>query len=94
MRGYPLWPARVVSEEKRRGLYLFFFGTHDHQWVPVSRCHMYEEKESAIPDLARTSKYDKFKTALEEVQKYVGNIRSLFGQVCFPGGEGGEEREG
>ncbi len=81
VRGYPLWPAKVWNEDKKKGLMLSFFGTHDLTWVPPLRTRPYEDNEAGIPDLLRTSKHDKFKTALEEVQKYAQNIRSLFGQV-------------
>lgn len=77
VRGYPMWPAKVLSENKKRGLELCFFGTHDVTFVPPSRTFAFEEKEGTIPELVQTTKFEKLKTALEEVQKYVQNIRSL-----------------
>lgn len=77
VKGYPYWPARVVGHEASK-VFLWFFGTNDHQWLAASKTETYTSREKELAE--RTVTKDKrLENSLIDVQEYVTRIRKR----CF-----------
>ena len=40
-QGFPYWPAKAMKINKKKNVYVRFFGTHDSAWVPAKDCFLY-----------------------------------------------------
>jgi hypothetical protein len=60
MRGHPHWPAKVARSPKGQSrpqgkFWIFFYGTHEHAWLPAADLCTYEEnrRKFSLPKKVR-----------------------------------------
>eukprot|EP00050_Salpingoeca_kvevrii_P002123 m.187271 g.187271 ORF g.187271 m.187271 type:complete len:1462 (+) comp10543_c0_seq9:128-4513(+) len=71
VRGYPLWPAKVIKTGHGKA-YLLFFGTHEHAWVPFKLTSRFGDR-TVVPKAENSL----LATAIGEANKYTAHIRDV-----------------
>lgn len=75
VRGYPLWPAKLISETSDK-CDVRFFGQHDRSLVPKSCI-----QPLSGPPPTPTTKTQHWQVAMYELQKYRQNINAMLEQM-------------
>ncbi|CRK98616.1 CLUMA_CG012135, isoform A [Clunio marinus] len=86
LKGYPYWPAKVMSVDNRQQVDVRFFGAHDRAWVPAAHCMLISEKDpnktkgSTPTNAKNASKPQKgILDAMKEKDIYIENLREKYG---------------
>jgi len=63
VRGFRAWPAKVLEQDRGK-VHLYFFGTKEVSWLPVSKTQPWEEKEVELDEMRSNNKNIGFQNAL------------------------------
>eukprot|EP00037_Helgoeca_nana_P019925 m.196263 g.196263 ORF g.196263 m.196263 type:complete len:1521 (+) comp25055_c0_seq1:193-4755(+) len=90
VRGHPLWPARMMVPrgDKAKGQFnkaqLFFFGTHDLQWVGYKNVQSFVSVTDLSTIKCADAKRVKLQEAFDEASKYAENIQRICKEQGLP----------
>ncbi|KYB27503.1 MYND-type zinc finger-containing chromatin reader ZMYND8 isoform X1 [Tribolium castaneum] len=79
LKGFPYWPAKVMSINSAGMADVRFFGAHDKAWVSVKDCYLYSVKD---PNSGKQKRNDIIE-CVKELELYVDNLREIYGRVNF-----------
>lgn len=79
LKGFPYWPAKVMSINTSGMADVRFFGAHDRAWVGVKDCYLYSIKD---PNSGKQKRNDIIE-CVKELELYVDNLRLIYGRVNF-----------
>ncbi|XP_063914614.1 MYND-type zinc finger-containing chromatin reader ZMYND8 isoform X2 [Zophobas morio] len=79
LKGFPYWPAKVMSINSSGMADVRFFGAHDKAWVSVKDCYLYSVKD---PNSGKQKRNDIIE-CVKELELYVDNLREIYGRVNF-----------
>lgn len=79
LKGFPYWPAKVMSINTSGMSDVRFFGAHDRAWVSVKDCYLYSVKD---PNSGKQKRNDIIE-CVKELELYVDNLRQIYGRVNF-----------
>ncbi|RZC32983.1 protein kinase C-binding protein 1, partial [Asbolus verrucosus] len=79
LKGFPYWPAKVMSINSSGMADVRFFGAHDKAWVNVKECYLYSVKD---PNSGKQKRNDIIE-CVKELELYVDNLREIYGRVNF-----------
>lgn len=79
LKGFPYWPAKVMSVNSAGMADVRFFGAHDKAWVSVKDCYLYSVKD---PNSGKQKRNDIIE-CVKELELYVDNLREIYGRVHF-----------
>ncbi|XP_044268661.1 protein kinase C-binding protein 1 isoform X2 [Tribolium madens] len=79
LKGFPYWPAKVMSINSTGMADVRFFGAHDKAWVSVKDCYLYSIKD---PNSGKQKRNDIIE-CVKELELYVDNLRKIYGRVNF-----------
>lgn len=93
LKGYPYWPAKVMSVDALGRADVRFFGAHDRCNIPPSQVLLYSEKDpnktkgstSTPPTSKSSSKTQKtLSEAVIEATECIENLRDVYGFQYYP----------
>lgn len=79
LKGFPYWPAKVMSITTSGMADVRFFGAHDRAWVGVKDCYLYSVKD---PNSGKQKRNDIIE-CVKELELYVDSLRLIYGRVNF-----------
>lgn len=87
LKGYPYWPAKIMSINQQQSADVRFFGAHDRAWVPTTSCMLFCDKDpNKVKEsiVTKPSSQKGFSDAINEKDLYIENLRKLYGFVSAP----------
>ncbi|XP_037049728.1 protein kinase C-binding protein 1-like [Bradysia coprophila] len=82
LKGFPYWPAKVMTTNLQGMVDVRFFGDHDRAFVPIRECYLYS-KEHPNPITVKT-KRQSISHSVVEVDKYIQKLTAKFGSFNYP----------
>ena len=76
LKGFPFWPGKAMRVNSDEQVDVRFFGAHDRAWIPIKDVFLYSEE---APGSLKNKKKGNLEACVEEVEKYVKNIKERFG---------------
>uniref|UniRef100_A0A8D8CAC1 Protein kinase C-binding protein 1 n=1 Tax=Culex pipiens TaxID=7175 RepID=A0A8D8CAC1_CULPI len=79
LKGFPFWPAKLMSVNSNQLVDVRFFGDHDRAWVPIKECLLFCEKDPNTKMQRRTNMAE----CMREAETYIGKLKRKFGQFRY-----------
>ncbi|XP_055543640.1 MYND-type zinc finger-containing chromatin reader Zmynd8-like isoform X2 [Wyeomyia smithii] len=79
LKGFPFWPAKLMSVNSNQLVDVRFFGDHDRAWVPIKECYLFCEKDPNTKLQRRTNMAE----CMREAEQYIAKLKRKFGQFKY-----------
>ncbi|XP_055607214.1 MYND-type zinc finger-containing chromatin reader Zmynd8 isoform X2 [Uranotaenia lowii] len=79
LKGFPYWPAKVMTINSNQLVDVRFFGDHDRAWVPVKDCFLFCVDDPNTKNQRRTNMAE----CMREADSYIAKLRKKFGQFQY-----------
>ncbi|XP_055640789.1 MYND-type zinc finger-containing chromatin reader Zmynd8 isoform X2 [Toxorhynchites rutilus septentrionalis] len=79
LKGFPFWPAKLMSVNNNQLADVRFFGDHDRAWVPIKECFLFCEKDPNTKLQRRSNMAE----CMREAEAYISKIKKKFGQFHY-----------
>ncbi|XP_053694903.1 protein kinase C-binding protein 1-like isoform X2 [Sabethes cyaneus] len=79
LKGFPFWPAKLMSVNTNQLVDVRFFGDHDRAWVPIKECYLFCEKDPNTKLQRRTNMAE----CMREAEQYIAKLKRKFGQFKY-----------
>ncbi|XP_058445946.1 MYND-type zinc finger-containing chromatin reader Zmynd8 isoform X2 [Malaya genurostris] len=79
LKGFPFWPAKLMSVNNNQLVDVRFFGDHDRAWVPIKECFLFCEKDPNTKLQRRSTMAE----CMLEADTYIAKLRKKYGQFQY-----------
>ncbi|XP_058823136.1 MYND-type zinc finger-containing chromatin reader Zmynd8-like isoform X3 [Topomyia yanbarensis] len=79
LKGFPFWPAKLMSVNNNQLVDVRFFGDHDRAWVPIKECLLFCEKDPNTKQHRRSNMAE----CMLEADRYIAKLEKKFGQFQY-----------
>lgn len=79
LKGFPFWPAKLMSVNVNQLADVRFFGDHDRAWVPIKDCFLFCDKDPNTKQQRRANMAE----CMREADTYISKLKKKFGCFCY-----------
>ncbi|XP_062559260.1 MYND-type zinc finger-containing chromatin reader Zmynd8-like isoform X2 [Armigeres subalbatus] len=79
LKGFPYWPAKLMSVNVNQLADVRFFGDHDRAWVPIKECFLFCDRDPNTKQHRRTNMAE----CMREAETYIAKLKKKFGQFNY-----------
>lgn len=79
LKGFPFWPAKLMSVNVNQLADVRFFGDHDRAWVPTKECFLFCDKDPNTKLQRRTNMAE----CMREAETYIEKLKKKFGNFKY-----------
>ncbi|KXJ79203.1 hypothetical protein RP20_CCG002027 [Aedes albopictus] len=79
LKGFPYWPAKLMSVNVNQLADVRFFGDHDRAWVPIKECFLFCDKDPNTKLQRRTNMAE----CMREAETYISKLKKKFGSFKY-----------
>ncbi|XP_065093180.1 MYND-type zinc finger-containing chromatin reader ZMYND8 isoform X2 [Ochlerotatus camptorhynchus] len=79
LKGFPFWPAKLMSVNVNQLADVRFFGDHDRAWVPIKECFLFCDKDPNTKLQRRTNMAE----CMREAETYIAKLKKKFGNFSY-----------
>lgn len=79
LKGFPYWPAKLMSVNVNQLADVRFFGDHDRAWVPIKECFLFCDKDPNTKQHRRTNMAE----CMREAETYIAKLKKKFGHFNY-----------
>lgn len=79
LKGFPYWPAKLMSVNVNQLADVRFFGDHDRAWVPTKECYLFCDQDPNTKLQRRANMAE----CMREAETYIAKLKKKFGTFKY-----------